>query len=123
MLSVDQYLITITMAILILLMKLSSKYMKKPQVKLHIISQCISTQINILSKRKENKYHGERSISFIIFLHSTLTVTHTTANALANRYGIVEVLVKRKMLCSYMFITCTDTDQWLPKLMPRFLGL
>lgn len=40
------------------------------------------------------------------FYNTTSTVTHTTANALANRYSTaeVEVPVKRKKLCNYMCI-------------------
>lgn len=51
MLSVDQYLITIMMAILTLLMKLHSKYTEKTKVKLWTISHC--PQINLFFRENE----------------------------------------------------------------------
>lgn len=99
MLSVDQCLITIMMAILILLMKLSSKYMEKPEGKFPLYLHANK----LLFKKTKKPAPRRREYSLC---NATATVTPTTANAAANscRAGDDEGPAKTKKLCSYMCV-------------------
>lgn len=84
------------MATLIALMKLSSKYMEKSEVKL------CDFHTNYYLKR------SGKQVSWIIeysLCNPTSTITHTTGNALASRYSTIEVEVKSEKLCSYICIS------------------
>lgn len=103
------------MAILIALMKLSSKYMEKSEVKL------CDFHTNYYLKR------SGKQVSWIIeysLCNPTSTITHTTGNALANRYSTIEVEVKRKkavQLHVYLYSHAQiQTSDSFPKIMPKF---
>lgn len=72
MLSVDQCSITIMMAILIALMKLSSKYTEKSEVKLYMISTVFPHKEAIILKDQETNIIENAVLSKI--LHQLLLI-------------------------------------------------
>lgn len=74
-------------------MKLSSKYMEKPEVKLYMISTVFPHKNHLLFKKTKKPVSWRMQYSLY---NPTSTMTHTRGSALANRYNPMEVEVKSK---------------------------